>query len=218
VFLAKDLPMLQLAPRHYAANVLLLILALAVGAYALGYHWIYSNSDDGFIVKFRTLNPVLVYAHFIGGGLALCLGAIQLWIKRPSRLHFWLGRTYCLCVLVGAVGGGYLSFYSHLGAITGLGFFIVDVLWICTTFIALRFAMSRQFNAHRRWILRSFALSCAAISLRVLLPLLSLFFSFETSYALVAWLSWSINLVIVEFYLYYTRNRTKALTIGSLTS
>jgi len=105
-----------------------------------------------------------------------------------------------------------------LGAITGLGFFILDVLWIYTTFIALRFALMRQFEAHRRWILRSFALSCAAISLRVLLPLLSLVFSFETSYALVAWLSWSINLVIVEIYLYFTYTRAKAPTFGNLAS
>lgn len=204
--------------RHYAFKALLLILALAVTAYTFGYYWIYSGSDEGLSVKFRTLIPALVYAHFIGGGLALSLGAIQLWSKRPSRLHRWLGRTYCVCVLIGAIGGGYLSFYSHLGAITGLGFFIADVLWIYTTFIALRFAMNRQFDAHRRWILRSFALSCAAISLRILLPLLSLVFSFETSYALVAWLSWSINLVIVETYLYYTYTRATAPTIGSLAS
>ena len=204
--------------RHYTFKILLLILALAVTAYALGYYWIYSGSDEGFIVKFRTLNPFLVYAHFIGGGLALSLGAIQLWTKRPSRLHRWLGRAYCLCVLVGAIGGGYLSFYSHLGAITGLGFFIAYVLWIYTTFIALRFAMNRQFDAHRRWILRSFALSCAAISLRILLPSLSLVFSFETSYALVAWLCWSINLVIIEIYLYVTLTRAKAPTTGSLAS
>ena len=212
--------MLQRLPslRRHTLKILLLILALAVSAYALGYYWIYSGSDEGFIVKFRTLNPFLVYAHFIGGGLALSLGAIQLWSKRPSRLHRWLGRAYCICVLVGAIGGGYLSFHSHLGAITGLGFFILDVLWIYTTFIALRFALMRQFEAHRRWILRSFALSCAAISLRVLLPLLSLVFSFETSYALVAWLSWSINLVIVEIYLYFTYTRAKAPTFGNLAS
>jgi uncharacterized membrane protein len=204
--------------RHYGFKVLLLILALAVTAYALGYYWIYNGSDEGFIVKFRTLNPILLYAHFIGGGLALSLGAIQLWSKRPSRLHRWLGRAYCLCVLVAAIGGGYLSFYSHLGAITGLGFFIADVLWLYTTFIALRFALARQFDAHRRWILRSFALSCAAISLRVLLPSLSLVFSFEISYALVAWLCWSINLVIIEIYLYVTLTRAKAPTTGSLAS
>lgn len=204
--------------RHYAFKVLLLILAFAVTAYAFSIHWIYSGSDNDLVVKFRTLNPFLVYAHFIGGGLALSLGAIQLWSKRPSRLHRWLGRAYCLCVLVGAIGGGYLSFYSHLGAITGLGFFIADVLWIYTTFVALRFAMTRQFDAHRRWILRSFALSCAAISLRVLLPSLSLVFSFETSYALVAWLCWSINLVIIEIYLYVTLTRAKAPTTGSLAS
>ena len=204
--------------RHYAFKVLLLILAFAVTVYALSIHWIYSGSDNDLVVKFRTLNPMLVYAHFIGGGLALSLGAIQLWTKRPSRLHRWLGRIYCVCVLVGAIGGGYLSFYSHLGAITGLGFFIADVLWIYTTFIALRFAMTGRFDAHRRWILRSFALSCAAISLRILLPLLSLLFSFETSYTLVAWLCWSINLLIVETYLYYTVTRAKALTLGSLNS
>ena len=201
-----------------ALKIVLLILALAVTAYALGYHWIHSGRDEGLIVKFRTLNPFLVYAHFIGGGLALSLGAIQLWSKRPSSLHRWLGRAYCLCVLVGAIGGGYLSFYSDLGPITGLGFFIADVLWLYTTFTALRFARAHQIDAHRRWILRSFALSCAAISLRTLLPLLLLIFSFETSYTLVAWLCWSINLVIIETYLYATLTRAKAPTTGSLTS
>lgn len=203
--------------RHYRFKVVLLMFAFAVTAYSLGYHWIYSDSDEGFIAEFRILNPFLLYAHFVGGGLALSLGAIQLWTKRPSRLHRWLGRAYCLCVVAGAMGGAYLSFYSHLGAITGSGFFIAAVLWLCTTFIALRFALARQFEAHRRWILRSFALSCAAISLRVLLPLLSLVFSFETSYALVAWLCWSINLVIIEIYLFYTLTRAKAPITGSLT-
>ncbi len=204
--------------QDYTVKVLLLILAFAVTAYAFSYYWIYSGNDNDLAVKFRTLNPILVYAHFIGGGLALSVGALQLWSKRPSRLHRWLGRVYCLCVLVGAIGGGYLSFYSYLGPTTGLGFFIADVLWLYTTYIALRFALARQFDAHRRWILRSFALSCAAISLRVLLPALSLVFSFETSYALVAWLCWSLNLVLVEFYLYYTSTRAKALTLGSLNS
>lgn len=204
--------------QDYTVKVLLLILAFAVTAYAFSYYWIYSGNDNDLAVKFRTLNPMLVYAHFIGGGLALSVGALQLWSKRPSRLHRWLGRVYCLCVLVGAIGGGYLSFYSYLGPTTGLGFFIADVLWLYTTYIALRFALARQFDAHRRWILRSFALSCAAISLRVLLPALSLVFSFETSYALVAWLCWSLNLVLIEFYLYYTSTRAKALTLGSLNS
>ena len=204
--------------QDYTVKVLLLILAFAVTAYAFSYYWIYSGNDNDLAVKFRTLNPMLVYAHFIGGGLALSVGALQLWSKRPSRLHRWLGRVYCLCVLVGAIGGGYLSFYSYLGPTTGLGFFIADVLWLYTTYIALRFALARQLDAHRRWILRSFALSCAAISLRVLLPALSLVFSFETSYALVAWLCWSLNLVLIEFYLYYTSTRAKALTLGSLNS
>ena len=204
--------------RHHALKFLLLVLACAISAYALCYYWIYHNSSDGFIVKFRTLNPVLVYAHFTGGGLALCLGALQLWSKSGSQLHRWLGRGYCLCVLIGAMGGLYLSFHSHLGLVTGLGFFILAVLWITTTLLALKFALSHQIDAHRRWILRSFALSCAAISLRALLPLLSLVFNFETSYILVAWLSWGINLALIEIYLHYTSTRSSTPTIGNLAS
>ncbi len=206
------------SPRKITLKALLLILACAVTAYALGYYWIYNGSNEGFIVKFRTLNPLLVYAHFIGAGLALTLGALQLWSKRPSHLHRWLGRSYCVCVLIGAIGGVYLSFYSHLGIATGLGFLILAMLWTSTTAIALRFALTHQVEAHRRWILRSFALSCAAISLRVLLPVLSLVFSFETSYILVAWLSWGINLVLVEIYLHYTSTRSRTPTIGNIAS
>lgn len=201
--------------KHSALLGLLLIFALAISGYALGYFWIYHGSHEGLVEKFRALPSTLVYAHFVGGGIALTLGALQLWTQRPSALHRWLGRAYCLCVLIGAMGGGYMAFHSDFGMVTGLGFFIADVLWIYTTALGLRMAMRGNFDAHRRWILRSYALCCAAISLRVLLPLLLMLFSFETSYILVAWLSWSINLLIIEILL--ARSRTTSPTqMGSL--
>ena len=61
----------------------------------------------------------------------------------------------------------------------------------------------RDIQAHRQWILRSFALTLAAITLRIYVFLGSWSFDLAqpTSYATIAWLSWVPNLIICEWYL-----------------
>lgn len=194
-------------------KILFSVMALAIGIYGLSHYWIHLNDPNPFMQKFYGLNTLLVYSHFVGGGLALLLGALQIWTTRPSRLHRWLGLSYCSAIAVAAIGGCYLALHTHLGAVTGVGFFIADVLWLVTTGMAIRCAWQHKIAAHRRWILRSLALTGAALSLRLLLPTFNLFFSFETSYILVAWLSWSINLVIIEIYLWaYPRTQSRLFT------
>ena len=53
---------------------------------------------------------------------------------------------------------------------------------------------------HRRWMIRSYALTAAAITLRLYLPLLShLGIPFDMSYPVVAWLCWVPNLLFAEW-------------------
>lgn len=56
-------------------------------------------------------------------------------------------------------------------------------------------------------MVRNYALTYAAVSLRILLPLLPalLDLDFETSYQAIAWLCWAPNLVFAEWVL--LRNR-----------
>jgi hypothetical protein len=57
---------------------------------------------------------------------------------------------------------------------------------------------------HRRWMIRSFALTAAAITLRMYLPLVFVFhWPFSIAYPAIAWLCWIPNVVAVEMYLRY---------------
>ena len=196
--LAKKLP-----------KYLFVFFAILIATYALSYYW---HRDTPFSIRYHTLNPIGIYSHFIGAGFALLLGGLQVFTRVGSTIHRLMGYGYFLAVVVGFAGGCYLAFNSYLGIVTGLGFFIADVLWISCTFIAIQYARAGRIRAHRQWIWRSMALTSAGISLRILLPLLSVFFSFNISYIIVAWLSWIGNLIFVEIYFYHTASRPIAKT------
>jgi Predicted membrane protein (DUF2306) len=56
-------------------------------------------------------------------------------------------------------------------------------------------------------MIRSFALTAAAITLRIYLPLLPLTgLSFSTSYRIIAWACWVPNLFVAEWILRYQRS------------
>jgi hypothetical protein len=61
----------------------------------------------------------------------------------------------------------------------------------------------RDIMAHRQWMWRSYALTFAAITLRVYIYLTSWKINLgqPEAYATLAWLSWVPNLIAVEIYL-----------------
>jgi len=73
--------------------------------------------------------------------------------------------------------------------------------------------MQRNLTEHRRWMIRSFALTFAAVTLRLYLPAaVLLHFPFEDSYRVISFLCWVPNLLAVEIFL--RRSRTNA--VGSV--
>lgn len=157
----------------------------------------------------RFASPWLV-VHAGGAATALLIGWMQflsgLRRKRPA-IHRWTGRSYVAACLVGGVSGLVLSFGTTTGPVAGVGFGLLAVAWLITTSLGLRTAMARRFEEHRRWMIRSWALTLAAVTLRIYLPL-SFFvpIPFEDSYVAIAWLCWAPNLLIAEWWL---RRRAK---------
>ncbi|HWV14988.1 MAG TPA: DUF2306 domain-containing protein [Cellvibrio sp.] len=194
---------------------LFVFLALAIAGYALSYYW---HGDNPFNSRYHSLNSLGVYSHFIGAGFALLLGALQVFPSIGSRWHRRLGYGYCLAVVIAAAGGLYLSFHAHLGLVTGLGFALADILWISFVGVAIYRVRQGDIGAHRRWMLRSMALTSAGISLRILLPLLCLALSFDTSYLMVAWLSWIGNLIAVEIYLHLSASGSSSMFLSPVSS
>ena len=102
--------------------------------------------------------------HFAAGGIILILGCIQL--IGPVRekfpaLHRWLGRVYVLASILTAVGG--LAFIFIKGTIGGLvmdiGFAGYGILMFWAAIETFRYAKAKQFDNHRAWAIRLFALA-----------------------------------------------------------
>jgi thiol-disulfide isomerase/thioredoxin len=70
------------------------------------------------------------------------------------------------------------------------------------TGLAVRFILRGDAIRHRRWMIRSFALTSAAIALRMYLPLsFALHVPFSIGYPAIAWLCWIPNALAAEVYL-----------------
>jgi hypothetical protein len=81
------------------------------------------------------------------------------------------------------------------------GFGLLAVLWLVTSLLALVRVRSRDFAAHREWMIRSYALCLAAVMLRIYMPLSAVAgIPFEDAYPAVAWLCWVPNLIVAEWF------------------
>ncbi|HEY7639891.1 MAG TPA: DUF2306 domain-containing protein [Steroidobacteraceae bacterium] len=184
--------------------VLLLLGALfaAVNAVVFMLAQGYGSPD----IKSRFFGTAIAgWAHTMGGAVASLLGPFQLITQlrtsRP-RVHVWLGRTYLLAVLAGALGGLYFAPTSTAGTIGSVGFTTLALFWLYSgarAYIAIR---RGNVQLHRRWMLRNYALTFAAATLRIQLPLLIVAgLTFPVAYTIVAWSSWVPNWLAVEGWL-----------------
>ncbi len=142
------------------------------------------------------------YAHVGLAPVALALLPFQFWSQLRTRrpgLHRWLGRTYALAILIAGIGGLVMALNTQAGIVAGAGFGILAVIWIAVTAQAVRLAMVRRIAEHRVWMIRSAALTLAAVTLRIYLPGLAAGFGFETGYTIVAWVCWVPNALIAEW-------------------
>lgn len=150
--------------------------------------------------------------HAGGASTALLVGGFQFLpaVRRRKPLHRWLGRTYATGCIVGGLAGLGLAFGTTAGPIAGLGFGILAVIWIYVTTQGWLTARARRFDEHRRWMIRSFALTFGAVTLRLYLPIGAIAgMDFVEIYQLTAWISWIPNLILVE--LYMRRQTTRRL-------
>jgi uncharacterized membrane protein len=146
----------------------------------------------------------VLITHVIGSMVALTIGPFMFLNRLRVRwlaVHRWFGRTYLLGVLAGGVSGMYLAQYAYAGVITRIGFAGLALLWLATGLMAFVRIRAGNVQAHRRWMLRNFALTLAGVMLRLELAPLAMAVGFELGYIIVAWLCWVPNILIVEWML-----------------
>lgn len=201
--------MSKLAPIYRTTGLTALILfGLYISNTSIQRYLTGAETGPAPIVANAFAEPWLVI-HVIGGVVALVVGPLQFIAAirtRWPRFHQATGLTYIAATAVAAPAGLVLSFGTTAGPVAGAGFAALGLLTLYFTGQGLRTALARRFDEHREWMLRSYALTAAAITLRLMIPasfLLQL--DFSTAYRVIAWACWLTNLALVELYIHRTR-------------
>lgn len=149
--------------------------------------------------------PLAFLLHISLAPLALLVGCLQLlpWLQaKLPGLHRWTGRIYGIAVLIAGISGLVVALGAEGGVVASIGFGVLAVTWLYVTTRGIVHAMAHEVVEHRRWMIRSFALTFAGVTLRLQLPG---FFLAGLEYAeasiFVAWTCWVPNLVIAEWWL-----------------
>jgi hypothetical protein len=149
------------------------------------------------------------YIHIVSSAFVIVAGifqfSTQLFRWRPTW-HKVLGKIYVAGILLFAAPSGMIiGVYANGGLSGKVGFVLQSITWWVLTYWAWDAIMQRKQLQHIQMMLRSYALTLAAMSLRTQSFLMFYFFEtkpFET-YQTVTWLSWVGNLLFVELLIYY---------------
>jgi uncharacterized membrane protein len=188
--------------RHSRLSTLLwwimLLSSIAIAVYATRF-FIATPTDPHFS---HYIFPLRL--HITGGIGVLIAGPWQFSGKLRARalnFHRWLGRFYFLAVALGSTAGFVMALVSEEGLPTHLGFGLLAALWFFTGLQGYRMASSGRITAHRQWMIRNFALTLAAVTLRNWMPLMlfGLDWPFRPTYIIVSWLCWVPNVLIAEW-------------------
>ena len=196
-----------------ASFIALCILSFGVVAYAVivyGFMPLGSLVHPDMRVVFDA-HRFGIYAHIFGSMIALMIGPLQFSTRlRSSRisLHRWLGRLYLGAgVLVGGLAGLYMASHAFGGVVARLGFGCLALAWSYSGLRAYLAIRAGRIAVHRAWMVRNFALTFAAVTLRLYLPAsMAAGIQFEIAYPYIAWACWVPNLIAAELLFNKTHN------------
>jgi len=153
------------------------------------------------------------YLHIFSSCIVLFTGAFlfsKSIIKNLRQLHRWAGKIYvALLLLISAPSGMVMAFYGNGGWAARISFLILCPLWWYFTYLGYRKIRQKKIIEHEKWMIRSYALTLSAISLRFYQMILGNYGIFDptTQYVFVSWVSWLGNLAVAELIIYLRSSR-----------
>lgn len=178
------------------------ILAAGISAYAL-LNLALPGFRSQFLQNIFALSPTAVSLHLLGGCIAMFVGAFQLSSKLRTRFlayHRWFGRLYVIAVIVSGIAGFILALNAYGGMTSQFGFGLMAICWLGSTTIAYYHVRHGNIIEHRNWMIRSYALTLAGVTLRVYLGIATLIdVPFQQFYPVLSWICWVPNLLLVEW-------------------
>ncbi len=149
---------------------------------------------------------LLLFLHIAASIPAIALGPFLFSSrlrKEHPNIHKTIGKLYVIGCLIGAITVFPLAMNNPIGLTPRVGFGFMATIWFIVTFFAYTAAINKDFIAHRRWMIRSYAMTFAFIHVNVTYKLLFPFgiSSPVTAKVMQSMVSWQFNLLIAELYI-----------------
>jgi hypothetical protein len=147
---------------------------------------------------------VAFFTHVFSSIFLLLAGFTQFYspLKRFTKVHRTIGKMYILIILfLAGPAGLIMSLYANGGILSRIAFTSLSLLWLFFTGRAWLEIRKRNFIGHGNFMIRSFALTLSALTLRAWKFLIVMIFHPHPmdGYMIVAWLGWVPNLLIAEW-------------------
>jgi uncharacterized membrane protein len=198
---------------QYIDFILLGLLAFFIYPMArITMQYIPYNTDVGFLqIKqeyididfWRGAFFIHVYSSFFVLAAGFTQFSKQLLKIRPT-LHRKLGYAYVLNILcITGPASLIMGFYANGGIYSRIGFVLLSILWLWFTYNAVSYAKQKKFKLHKAYMIRSFALTLSAITLRAWKYAITNTWELPPMdvYRMIAWLGWGVNLIVAEIYI-----------------
>lgn len=160
------------------------------------------------------------YQHISLGAISMLTGWSQFSKKFRNRnlvFHRNLGKVYLIAVALSGSAGLYIAFYASGGTVAILGFSALAAAWLYASFRAYQSIRNGDVDNHQYWMIRSYALCWAAVTLRIWIPLFQIAIGMEfiEAYRIIAWLCWVPNLVVAEMIISSLKKKKQKAEIES---
>lgn len=201
---------------------LMWIAAVVFGAVLISPYLLLDIHDSRVAVSSEAHYGVLV-VHIFAACIALVLGPLQFIprIRARRQIHRAIGRAYLMAGVCPAATAAVPVALLSGRPLTEVGLTIPAVLWLVTGAFAYRAARHHDYNSHRDWMTRNYALTFLAVTSRVLVPILVLaeIMFTDTNFSAARHnvtsmipvgqiLGWIVNLVVAEVLIKRRRART----------
>jgi len=207
-----------------------ILLCIATFLMLKGIVRYYPMSDDIGFLKFKQPylhNPVwkaAFYIHVFSIMPALLAGFTQFSryiLREHKQLHRLMGRIYAYDVLLINAPAAMVLAVNANGLLPGrAAFVILDCLWFLFTLKAVLEARKGNIAAHRRYMIRSYALTLSAVMLRAwkLIILSFVYIDPVHLYMIDAWLGFVPNLLFAEWLIRRKTYRSKLTVLKNHTT
>lgn len=145
------------------------------------------------------------YIHVFSSILIIISGLFQFSktiLNKYTRIHRISGFVYLVTtLLISGPAALVMSFYANGGYPAQTSFVLLSILWLGSTFLGYYYLRKKEYEKHGKWMVRSYALTLSAVSLRLYSYLFNVFqltLNPVDLYILLSWASWIPNLLVAE--------------------